>query len=133
MKLLVLLCLAGLSYAADIVLPSIALERDAPVSAIFRTGSLATGKGELAVEWRDVFGRMVESEKIPVELNDETDVGFPIDLRRAVAMQNEIHAHLTFDGINKRGKQDHRDEEAHVSFVARPPIHTWWDYDIIMW
>ena len=29
--------------------------------------------------------------------------------------------------------KDHGDQEAQLGFVARPPIHTWWDYAIIMW
>lgn len=124
---------AGTAFGAEIVLPSSALERDAPVHAVYRTGELATGKGELSIEWRDVYGRLIEMHKIPVLLNDETDIGFVLDLRRAIAMQNEVHAHFSFDGINKKGVKDHRDEDAEASFIARPPLHSWWDYDIIMW
>ncbi|HSU61476.1 MAG TPA: hypothetical protein VLI55_19360 [Bryobacteraceae bacterium] len=36
--------------------------------------------------------------------------GFGIHLSRAVAMQNELSAHLVFDGTNKRGQKDHRDK-----------------------
>jgi hypothetical protein len=48
-------------------------------------------------------------------------------------MKNEISAHLTFDGVNKKGQKDHRDESAEASFVARPADRTWWDYNILMW
>ena len=29
--------------------------------------------------------------------------------------------------------KDHGDQEAQLGFATRPPIHTWWDYAIIMW
>ncbi|HYM12431.1 MAG TPA: alpha-amylase family protein [Bryobacterales bacterium] len=124
---------ASLAFAGEIVLPSNALERDHPVTAVYRTNGLATGRGELAIRWTDVYGRVVEDRKIPFELNDETDVGFTLDLRRAVAMKNELRAHFSFDGVNKKGAKDHREEDAQIAFVARPPSRTWWDYTIIMW
>jgi hypothetical protein len=68
-----------------------------------------------------------------VQLNDETDIGFDIDLRLAEAMQNELRRHLVLDGRDKNGKRDHGDQEAQLGFVARPPIHTWRDYAVIMW
>jgi len=48
-------------------------------------------------------------------------------------MQSDLRRHLVLDGRDKNGKRDHRDQEAQLGFVARPPIHTWWDYAIIMW
>jgi hypothetical protein len=126
--------LAGAAAAgAQLVLPSDALERSGIVHAIFRTGPLATGSGTFSMEWSDVYGRVVDRRSVPVELNDETDIGFDIDLRRAVAMKNEIRAHLVFDGQDKKGRKDHRDEVAQIAFIAKPPVHTWWDYNIIMW
>ncbi len=121
------------ALAAEIILPSTAFERDAPVAAVYRTNARATGKGNLSIRWTDVHGRVVEDRQIAVELNDETDIGFTLDLRRAVAMKNELRAHFTFDGLNKKGAQDHREEDARTNFVARPPHRTWWDYTIIMW
>ncbi|MGE5645301.1 MAG: beta-galactosidase [Acidobacteriota bacterium] len=132
-KFLIPVLLASGCLAAEIILPSTALERDRPVNAIYRTNGQATGKGELSIEWTDVHGRVVDSRKLPVELTDETDIGFTLDLRRAAAMTNELRVHFTFDGVNKKGAKDHRDENAKVSFVARPPDRTWWDYQIIMW
>lgn len=70
---------------------------------------------------------------MPVEMIDETEVRFPVDLRRAVAMSNELQVHFTFDGVFKNGKPDHRDEAASVKFVAKPPDREWWDYIIMMW
>jgi len=121
------------SFAGEIILPSPALERDRLVLAVYRTGSLATGKGELSVKWTDVYGRVVEDRKIPFELTDESEVRFPLDLRRAVAMHNDLSVHFSFEGVNRKGAPDRRQEDARVSFVARPPDRTWWDYAIIMW
>ncbi len=121
------------AYAGEIVLPSLALERDAPVRVLYRTGSLATGNGTLSVKWTDAYGRVVEDRKIPVSLTDESEVGFELDLRRAVAMQNDLSVQFSLEGVNKKGEKDHREEDAQVSFVARPPDRTWWDYQIIMW
>jgi len=133
-----LLCLGGAlaikpSFAEGILLPSPALERDRPVTAIYRTNGLATGKGELSVKWTDVYGRVVEDRKIPFELTDETDVPFQLDLRRAVAMQNDLSVHFSFRGVNHRGAADHREQDASLTFIASPPDRTWWDYMIIMW
>jgi hypothetical protein len=131
--LLLFACGATGASAAELILPSTALERSGPVHAIFRTTPLATGAGQLSIEWTDAYGRVVDHRVIPVEMTDETDIGFEVDLRRAVAMQNELKAHLVFDGQNKKGASDHRDQEAVLTFIAKPPVHTWWDYSIIMW
>src|SRR5262249_47179909 len=58
---------------------------------------------------------------------------FWIDLRRAAAMRNQITAHLQFDGVNRKGEKDHREEDAKAEFIASPPGRDWWDYQIIMW
>jgi hypothetical protein len=134
MKFLLLLAIAAASaWSADLVLPPPPLERAAPVPVLFRTGSLATGKGELSIRWTDVHGRLVEDRKIPVELLDENEIGFTLDLRRAVAMRNEISAHFHFEGVNRKGQPDRRDEEARIEFIASPPDRAWWDYQIVMW
>ena len=122
-----------LSFGGEIILPSQALERDAPVRVVYRTGSLATGKGELSIKWTDTYGRIVEDRKFPFELTDESEVGFQLDLRRAVAMRNELSVHFSFEGVNKRGARDYREEDAQISFIARPPDRAWWDYAFIMW
>ena len=119
--------------AGQIVLPSQALDRDAVVQATYRTTGLASGKGQLAITWTDVLGRVVEERKIPVELTDESEIGFPLDLRRAVAMKNMLRAHLSLDGRNKKGEPDKRAEDAETSFIARPPDRQWRDYIIMMW
>ena len=129
----VLFLLHVVSPAAEIVLPAPDLERNQTVTATYRTGSLATGKGSLEIIWSDSLGRVVERRKLPIELTDESEVRFPLDLRRAVAMQNTLTAHFTFEGINRKGATDHRDETAQASFIARPPDRDWKDYRIMMW
>jgi hypothetical protein len=134
MKRFLLLALAGTSaWSADLLLPVPPLERTGPVAIVYRTNQLATGKGELSVHWTDANGRLVEDRKIPVELLDEYEIGFTLDLRRAVAMHNELTAHLHFEGVNKKGEPDRREEDAKAEFIASPPDRTWWDYNIVMW
>ncbi len=127
------LLLSSVGSAAELIFPSLALDRDRPVTLIYKTGLQATGIGQLHVQWNDVYGRLVEDEAIPVELIDENEIRFSLDLRRAVAMQNDLQVHFSFKGIDKKGKEDLREEDAHTSFVARPPDRNWWDYMVIMW
>ena len=122
-----------IAVGAEIVLPSYAIERDGSVTAIFRTNQLATGKGELTIKWTDTYGRVIENRKIPVQLDDENALAFSISMRRAVAMKNELQAHFSFEGVNKKGMPDHREEDARAVFVAKPPDRQWWDYIIVMW
>ena len=130
---LVILSGFALAHAGELVLPDSALERDRPVTAVYRTNPQATGKGTLAIKWTDILGRVVEDRTVPVTLTDETEIRFPLDLRRAVAMVNEVKVHFSFEGVNKKGAPDHREEDATVSFVAKPPDRKWSDYAIIMW
>jgi hypothetical protein len=117
----------------ELLLPSRALERTGPVHVIYKTGWPSTGKGELSIKWTDVYGRIVEDRKLPFVLTDEAQIGFDLDLRRAVGMENELAVHFSFVGKNRKGQKDDREEDAKVSFVARPPQRTWWDYATIMW
>jgi hypothetical protein len=131
------LMLSGLAAsclpAGQIILPSHALERDAVVNAVYRTNRLATGKGELTLNWTDAHGRLVDDRKIPVELIDEDQIGFSLDLRRASAIKNTLHAHFAFEGRNRKGEPDKREEDAEITFIARPPGRQWRDYMIMMW
>jgi hypothetical protein len=130
---LFLVLLASSAWGAAIILPAGPLERSGPVHILYRTNQLATGKGELSIRWTDVHGRIVEDRKIPVELIDEGEIGFALDLRRASAMRNVLTTHFRFDGVNKKGQPDHREEDARADFIASPPDRAWWDYNIIMW
>jgi hypothetical protein len=133
MRSFFLLAMAATSlWPAELVMPP-AVERDGPVPVVYRTTQLATGKGELSVRWTDVNGRVVDDRRIPVDLLDENEIGFTLDLRRAVSMRNELSAHLHFEGVNKKGEPDRRDEDVKREFIASPPDRQWWDYNIIMW
>jgi hypothetical protein len=132
-SLLLAAALIAVATAGEILLPSQALERDSVVAATYRTNGLATGKGELAISWTDVHGRLVDDRKIPVELTDEDHIGFPLDLRRAAAMKNSLQVHFSFEGRNKKGEPDKREEDAAATFIARPPGRQWRDYIIMMW
>jgi hypothetical protein len=121
------------AQAGEIELPATALERDAPVRAIYRTNQLGTGDGTLHVRWTDVYGRLVEDRKLPFQLTDENEIRFDLDLRRAAAMKNTLEVRFDFEGRNQKGEKDVRSEKASVSFVARPPDRVWSDYKVIMW
>jgi len=129
--LILIVCLPA--FGAELVLPSNALERDGSVHVMFRTSGLATGRGTLSIDWTDSYGRLVDQRTIPVQLSDESQIGFDIDLRRAVSMQNELHAHFTFEGKDMKGRPDRRAEDTRLAFIAKPPERTWWDYAVIMW
>src|SRR5258708_32024123 len=116
----------AVALGGELIFPP-AVERDAPVSAVYRLNPRATGKGELSIRWTDVYGRVVDERRIPVELNDETEIGFTIDAPRAVSMKNTLQAHFTFDGVNKKPAPDHRAENARITFIPRPPDDTWWE------
>jgi hypothetical protein len=134
MRRLLLLAMLGMSArSADILMPVAPLERDGPVPVVYRTNQLATGKGELLIRWTDVYGRVVEDRRLPVEWLDENEIRFTLDLRRAISMRNELTVHLHFEGSNKKGEPDRREEDAKVEFIASPPGRSWSDYNIIMW
>ncbi len=124
---------AQIAFAGEILLPSAALERTGPVQFVYKTAWPSTGQGQLSIKWTDVYGRVIEDRKVQVVLTDESQAGFQLDLRRAVAMQNDLSVHFSFTGKNRRGEPDNREEDASASFVASPPEHTWWDYETIMW
>jgi hypothetical protein len=120
-------CLAG-----QLILPSNVLDRDQTVPVTYRFSGQITGDGKVSVRWTDSLGRVVEDRSFTVSLTDEDEFTFPLDIRRAVAMRNELTAHLSIDGKNLKGP-DRREDDAKVSFVARPSGPRWTDYEIIMW
>ncbi|MBI4893233.1 MAG: beta-galactosidase [Acidobacteria bacterium] len=128
-----LFLLALTATAAEIILPSNALERDAPVTAVYRTNPQAAGKATLKILWTDMLGRTVEDRTLALDLTDETEIRFPLDLRRAVAMANTLQVRFTLDGRNLKGAPDRRDETATINFIAKPPTRQWDDYEIMMW
>src|SRR5581483_9935654 len=85
------------------------IDRSASVPGAYRLPYRTTGKGELSIRWTDSYGRVIEGRKIPVELNDEQEIGFTLDGSRAVVMKNNLHVHLMLDGLNKKGVADQKD------------------------
>lgn len=128
-----LFLIASALFAADLQLPGDAFEREGVVHAVFRTNPQATGKGELRIHWSDALGRVVEERRVPVEMTDETEIRFDLDLRRAVTMSNELRVDFQLDGVNRKGVADTRKESASATFIAKPPTRQWDDYTIIMW
>lgn len=128
-----ILLFAASLCAAQLELPGNAFERDAVVTAVFRTSPQATGKGELLIHWSDALGRVVEERRLSVELSDETEIRFDLDMRRAVTMANDLRVEFRFEGVNRKDALDRRNETASASFVAKPPTRHWDDYTIMMW
>src|SRR5215470_1395640 len=119
----------GLAPGGEIVLPAPVLERDARIEARYRLDAPATGRGALTFTWTDVYDRVVEQRTIPVNLRGSSNIAFPLDLRRAVAMRNRLVAKLSLTTDVKGA----REEQEETSFLARPTRQGWWDYQIIMW
>lgn len=118
--------------AAELVLPSASLDRDRVVPVVFRMSNQVSGTGQFHLRWTDALGRTVEDRKSSVTLTDEAEFSFPLDLRRAVAMRNVLEAKFTVKGANLKGP-DVREESATTTFVARPSVAKWTDYEITMW
>jgi hypothetical protein len=128
-----LFCCGSTAFSGELVLRSPVLERDGITEVVYRLDHQVTGKGEVSVHWTDSLGRIVEDRTFPVELTDEDQFSFPLDVRRAIAMKNALSVHLSLDGTNKKGEPEHKDEESSASFVARPSGSEWRDYMIVMW
>ena len=121
------------ALADTIDVPSLGLPRDRPVSFTYRLDQTQTGTGALAIEWRDVHGRVVERRRQPVTLTSGNTVDFSLDLRRALAMKNTISATLTLDAVRAAGVGARYAGTAEASFIATPNNDPWRDYQVIMW
>lgn len=118
---------------AQLILPSSTLDRTGKVPIVYRLSQGFTGRATLHVHWTDVLGRVVEDATIPADLIDETDIAFPLDISRAVAMKNHLHVDLSLDGKGIKGAAYKKQESADADFIARPPYTGWKDYVIMMW
>jgi hypothetical protein len=123
----------NLVCADEIMIPAEVLPRDRSVDVVYRLDTPGNGDGILAIEWTDALGRLVERRKIPVRFKHTTTAAFRLDTRRAVALKNQLTAHLSFRGLTGAGAPDLRENDAQASFVAQPIERSWWDYQIIMW
>ncbi|MCW3474486.1 beta-galactosidase [Limobrevibacterium gyesilva] len=115
---------AGPASADTLKLPAQALERSGLVLMTYSFDRPVTGTGSLDVEWTDTYGRVVLRRSLTLDTPGQTAVTYPIDLGRAVAMQNHLRARLTLDG---------QQSSATLTFVAKPPAESWDDYRIMMW
>ena len=113
------------AQAGELILPATASNRTGIVTITYRLPAAATAKGTLAIHWTDTLGRVIEQRTEPIQLQDESEARFSLDLRRAVAMKNDLRVHLSLDG--------HKADDAQTSFVSTPPERDWQDYAIIMW
>jgi hypothetical protein len=118
--------------ADQIVPPPKALERDERAEFVYELPERASGTGVLAIEWQDSLGRLVERFAMPFRLSDGADVPFVLDLRRAVALQNDVRVRLTFDGM-AGGETVHWERDQHCSFSVVTPEDPWTDYQVIIW
>jgi len=126
--LVMLAVLGGAASADEIVLPHGPLKRGQALPMTYRLDGPGTGQGVLGIEWTDALGRLVDRHTIRFKLAGTADVPFTLDGRRAVAMQNELHVHLSFDDGTHR-----RERELSFSFIVSPVDAPWSDYQIIMW
>ena len=127
-----ILFLANGAAADELVTPS-ALERNRPADFVYRLDNAFRGRGSLDIEWSDVVGRVVERRQIPFHLNDGIEVGFSLDMRRAVTAENRIIAHLSSDASDEDRGNSRPGNEVSASFIVPPADHPWSDYQIIMW
>src|SRR4029453_1875915 len=115
MKLLLIVLLsAALLPAGEIILPSTTFDRTGIVRATYRMNSQVSGEGKLSIRWTDALGRTGEDRTIPISLTDEAEFTFPVDLRRAVAMRNELAVHFSLEGRNLK-RPDKREEDAKIT------------------
>lgn len=119
-----LLLWCGGTFAAELILPSRALERTGEAHITLRLRTPATGQGTVHFLWTDSYGRVVDDRTIEVSLHDESEIGLALDMRRAVAMKNTLRATFSLKD---------RSEEAETELLASPPERDWSDYHIIMW
>ena len=122
----------GRALADQLIFPATSLERGKPVRVVYHLDKPATGNGVLAVSWTDTYGRVVDRRALRFALVRGTQIAFQLDLRRARALENELRVHLSFDGKDAAGGRDHRETDAHASFLAHPVDRDWSDYQIIM-
>src|SRR5207253_4408162 len=118
---------SGAAAADELVLPK-SMERNRPAEFAYRFDKGLTGRGSLDIEWSDVVGRLVERRRIPVDLAQAPEVVFPLDLRRAATMGNQLVAHLSFDGVEQNGGNRHFENEVSTSFIVPSAAHPWSEY-----
>jgi hypothetical protein len=118
---------------ADELVPPSPLERNRPADFVYRLDKALSASGSLDIEWSDVVGRVVERRRTPLDLTDETEVVFSLDMRRAVTAGNQISARLKITSGDRKVRHGDRKNAVSVSFIVPPADDPWSDYQIIMW
>jgi len=107
---------------ADTLVLAPVLERGGAAIAGWRLDTPAPTAGRLELRWTDSDGRLVELHDIAVPAGAAL-VTVPLDLRRAVTLQNTLDGRLLLGGATR---------EAAAGFIARPAAG-WSDYEAIIW
>jgi hypothetical protein len=110
-------CCGGAARADRLDLPKF-LEPQGSIEAVYRLDGPATGSGFLDVEWRDTLGRIVAWRRIPLNLHGASQIAFPLDLARAVAVENRLTARLSLETPGPGAKRTERTGEAEASFIV---------------
>lgn len=121
------------AFADQVVLPTKGIERDGTIKVLYRLSRPVTGRALLTIDWRDAFGRAVEHREVRVGLLDQSALDFSLDLRRAVAVQNELRVHLSLDEKSGNRATHHRENDLTARFLVPPSPNPWRDYQIIVW
>ncbi len=118
--------------AADVLLRQTPVPRQNGIATfVYRLDQPATGRGFLDLVWSDALGREVDRRRITFELVHGERILFRLDLHRAVTMENELIARLSFIGDAEGTKR--RSSASKISFPVQPQGNAWSDYQAIMW
>jgi hopanoid biosynthesis associated RND transporter like protein HpnN len=121
---LALLAAATPARAATLEPPAAPLQGGPAARATLRLDAPASGPATLSVEWTDALGRTAQRSRTEITLRDSTAIPVPLDMRRAVAMDNRLAVTL-----ERPGQPAIR---AEAGFTARPQAG-WPDWVAIMW
>ena len=110
-------------WPSKLILPSATLARTGEVSVVYHLSQGFTGHAMLHVCWTDSLGRVVEDKTVPADLLDETDITFPIDLSRAIAMRNHLQVDLIAEWKRHQGRTLQPDRSSGCRFCCSAAIH----------
>jgi hypothetical protein len=131
------LALGGSALAARsgarLILKSSVLPRIGETPVTIQLPQGFTGKAAVHLIWSDSLGRVVADKTLPFDMDDETEIVFPINLSKAVAMQNHLEADVSLNGKDIKGQPYVEQAKAEADFVSTPPFTGWKDYVVFMW
>ncbi len=124
--------LSGTVWADALVVPESAGHAGS-IDAEYRFDRPVTGHGLLEAEWSDTVGRVVERDRIPLNLEGAAEKVISLDPKRAVTVKNKLTVHISFDEMDQSGNSVHREHDETASFIVSPKTNGWSEYQIIMW